>query len=81
MSSIRHERAIGGYQTVRRYRPLRPGPTVQDRLRGAVIRLALRPCRGGLVLLHNAGWNAAALADRDAVAFGPRADIAAALTA
>ena len=39
----RHERATGGYQTVRRYRPLRPGPTVRDRLRGAVIPACFTP--------------------------------------
>src|SRR5690242_19997521 len=78
--SHRHERAIGGSQTVRRCRRLRPGPAVRDRLRGVVLA-ALRPCRGGLVLLHHAGWDAAALADRDAVVFRPRADVAAVLTA
>jgi hypothetical protein len=33
----------------------------------------------GVVLLHHAGRDAPAVADRDALVFGPRADVAAAL--
>ena len=42
---------------------------------------ASRPGRGGFVLLDDAGRDAPALADRDALAFRPRPDIAAALPA
>src|SRR5690348_10129126 len=42
---------------------------------------ASRSRRGGFVLLDNAGRDAAPLADRDAVVFRPRTDLAAALTA
>src|SRR5215831_18480007 len=50
-------------------------------VRPGVILAASRSGRGGFVLLGNAGRDAPALADRDAVVFRPRADIAAALTA
>src|SRR5262249_12523188 len=49
--------------------------------RPGVTRAASRSGRGGFVLLDNAGRDAAAFADRDAVVFRPRADIAAVLTA
>jgi hypothetical protein len=49
--------------------------------RPGVIRAASRSGRGGFVLLDNARRDAPALADRDALVFRPRPDIAAALTA
>ena len=51
------------------------------RFRPGVLRAVSRPSRGGFVLLHNARWDAPALADRNTPVFRPRADIRAALTA
>jgi hypothetical protein len=59
----------------------RSGPAMRDRLRSAVIRACLLPCRGAFVLLDHARRDAAALADRDTLVLRPRPDIAAALTA
>ena len=49
--------------------------------RPGLIWAASRPGRGGFVLLDHACRDTPALADRDSLAFRPRPDIAAALTA